>query len=277
MLNITRSMRTIALVFLLSASALYAQDPSQRVCGNEYASAGVEGLTYAEALDYAGRLHDEYQEELLGKLVAEDVSLQDVERIEEVMERNTAEFFAARGIDISGHHYQFCFSPCKKTLGIVRGRQSEEATAILTELERFILSYDGLDDASFLSSLEKLKAAALQLPEAQDVFMAGLPVTIAIHSFQYWQANADRWLDSLTAEVDAPAAGRPRMIQTNKQKCKVSLLSAGISDVGGAYAVGSLGVFAGPVGVFAGGLLGAGAGSAGNLIGQGIACAFGWL
>ncbi|HEX6095470.1 MAG TPA: hypothetical protein VF432_04020 [Thermoanaerobaculia bacterium] len=269
-------MRIIALVFLLSASALYAQDPSQRVCGNEYASAGVAGLTYAEALDYTGRLHDEYQEELLGKLLAEDVYLKDVERIEEIMERNTTEFFATRGIDISGHHYQFCFSPCRKTLGIVPGRQSEEATAILTELERLILSYDGLDDARFLSALEELKAAALQLPEEQDVFMAGIPVTIAIHSFQYWQANADRWLEALTAEVEAPAARRPRMIQTNK-KCKVSLVSAGLSDAGGAYAVGSLGVFAGPVGVVAGGLLGAGAGSAGNLIGQGIACAFGWL
>jgi hypothetical protein len=276
MLNITRSMRIIALVFLLSASALYAQDPSQRVCGNEYASAGVAGLTYAEALDYAGRLHDEYQEELLGKLLAEDVYLKDVERIEEIMERNTAEFFATRGIDISGHHYQFCFSPCKKTLGIVAGRQSEEATAILTELERLILSYDGLDDARFLGALEELKTAALQLSEEQDVFMAGIPVTIAIHSFQYWQANADRWLESLTAEVEAPAARRPRMIQTNR-KCKVSLVSAGLSDAAGAYAVGSLGVFAGPVGVVAGGLLGAGAGSAGNLIGQGIACAFGWL
>ena len=276
MLNITRSVRIIALAFLLSASVLRAQDSPERTCGNEYASVGAAGMTYAEALDYAGRLHDEYQEELLGKLLEENVSLKDVERIEEIMERNTAEFFASRGIDVSGHHYQFCFSPCKKTLGIVAGRQSEEATAILKELERLILSYDGTDDASFFASLEKLQAAALQLPDEQDVFMAGIPVTIAMHSFRYWQANADRWLDALTAEVDAPAALRPGMIATNK-KCKVSLLSAGISDAGGAYAVGSLGVFAGPVGVFAGGLLGAGAGSAGNLIGQGIACAFGWL
>jgi len=275
--TIVRSMRTIAVAFMISASVLYAQeDPSQRTCGNEYASAGIEGLTYAEALDYAGRLHDEYQEELLGKLLEERVDLRDVEKIEEIMERNTGEFFTARRIDVSGHHYQFCFSPCKKTLGIVAGRQSAEATAILTELERLILSYDGLDDEGFFASLEKLKAAALQLPDEKDVFTAGIPATIAIHSFRYWQANGERWLDAFTAQAEPAAVRRPRMIQTNK-KCKVNFLSAGISDAGGAYAVGSLGVFAGPVGIFAGGLLGAGAGSAGNLIGQGIACAFGWL
>ena len=41
MLNITRSVRIIALAFLLSASVLRAQDSPERTCGNEYASVGA--------------------------------------------------------------------------------------------------------------------------------------------------------------------------------------------------------------------------------------------
>jgi hypothetical protein len=273
---IARSVRTIALAFLLSASVLYAQDdPSQRTCGNEYASAGVAGLTYAEALDFAGQLHDEYQEEVLGKLLAEDVDLRDFERIEEIMEANTTDFFTTRGIDISGQHYQFCFGSCRKTLGIVAGRQSAEATAILSELEHLIRSYDGLDDESFFASLEQLRAEALQLPEEQDVFIAGMPVTIAIHSFRYWQANGERWLDAFTGEVADPAGAR--RIRTEQRKCNVNLRSAGMSDAGGAYAGGTVGTLGGPVGMFAGGLVGAGAASAANLLFQGFSCAFGWF
>ena len=273
-------MRQIARILMIAMFALVpftgaalAQEGGERKCGNEFAAYGMEGLTYAEALEFAGRVHNEFQEEVLTELAAEQVDLRDLEGLPAILEAKSKAFFARRGIDDSNVSYDFCMVPGKSGLRYHPERYSAEAAAILGELQSRLETYDGGEDPAFFDSLEELKARALQLPDEREVFATGIPVSIAMHSARYWSANLERWV--LTLAGEAPAASRHGRlaIRTNRTFSVKAVLGA---DVGGAAVGAVVGLLGGPAGVGGGALAFGARASLGAAVVQGVRWLTNW-
>ncbi|HYI10698.1 MAG TPA: hypothetical protein VEK57_16675 [Thermoanaerobaculia bacterium] len=272
-------MRQIARILMITAfalvpftSAAIAQEGGERTCGNEYAAYGMEGLTYAEALEYAGQVHNEFQEEVLTELVAEGVDLRDIEGLPAILEAKSKAFFARRGIDDSHISYDFCMVPGKSGVRYQPERYSPEAAAILGDLKTLVEGYEAGEDAAFFESLEVLKERALSLPDEKEVFATGVPVSIAIHSAYYWNANLERWVYALTGEQ--PAARRGRFAVRAERTFSVKAVLG--ADVGGAAVGAVVGLLGGPAGVAGGALANGARASVGSAIIQGVRWLTNW-
>ncbi len=273
-------MRQIARILVITAFALVpftsvamAQEGGARTCGNEFAASGMEGLTYAEALEFAGQVHNEFQEEVLTELVAESVDLRDIEGLPAILEAKSKAFFARRGIDDSNVSYDFCMVPGKSGLRYHPERYSAEAAAILGELQSILETYEGGEDPAFFESLEALKAKALQLPDEREVFAAGVPVSIAMHSARYWSANLERWVFALAGEQPAASRHGRFAVRTNRTFSVKAVLGA---DVGGAAVGAVVGLLGGPAGVGGGALAFGARASLGSAVIQGVRWLTGW-
>jgi hypothetical protein len=258
----------ILLTTLLAGSPAAAQgsETKERTCGNEFAPYGLEGATLSEALDYIGQVHNEYQESILSQLVSEGVDIRDQEALRAAFDGKTASFFRQKGIDASPYYESPDFKESSTEISFDPERYSPEAAEILARLQELVHAANEENGDETLAQLQELKQAALRLPDEAEVFTVGAPISVAIHSYSYWKANADRWIEALTQSRTA-----------SKGRCRVNWVSTGASDIAGGVRGALFGtIFTGPVGGLLGGTVGASVSSAGNLAVQGLRCLFGW-
>jgi hypothetical protein len=256
-----RTIRTFTLLSLIFLSCIpaWAAADGERRCGSEFAAYGLEGATFSEALDRAGQIHNEYQESLLSQLVDERVDLRDADALKSVIEKKSIEYFAERGLYFTDQYpFSGSFEVGTAEIRFSADSYSAEGAEILSRLHELVLAYDVNEDAEFFDQLNGLRDAALNLPEEQEVFTVGVPVSVAIHSFSYWKANADRW---------ARALGQPPS-GVEVQAVKIGYGQLGAADIGGAIEGGFGGTVLGPGGAAAGAILGASTASLFNLAGQ---------
>jgi hypothetical protein len=267
-----------SMMLLTVATFAQTNEGAQRRCGNDFAPYGLAGMTYVQALDYAGQTHNDYQDYVLKELAARKINFTDTNTLKKVVFEKSIQFFAAKGIK---------FDPATATLGLAKPvdfnfnvspkAYSPAAYNILMALQGLLKGYDETNDAAFFSQLARLKADALNLPSETEVFVVGLPVTVAIYSFTYWKANGQNWMDLFTAS-DLPTGKGP---SANDDvfafgKCKVSMGSLGAADAVGALSGATGGSLGGPAGAVAGGVLVAATSSLGNLGNQIIKCYVSW-
>lgn len=261
--------------------------------------------TASDYLNFAGQLHNDYQEYILDYIVSLNVDLTDTNSLRQTIQSKTEDFFEPNGINVNdpiairfangGNSYQF------STSGF-----SSAGASILNSLKTFIENYDPENDASFFTSLDSLQQLALSLSDPTEVYAVGIPVTVAIYSFDYWKDNADRWADifyeqdsirnhpisynrfskqilagQLLDNSHGPNAfnnyfDEKLLLINSFKKCNINLWKLGGADVGGAVHGGVTGLAFGPGGAFAGAVLESAVGSLGNLTNQVISCYVSW-
>ncbi|MBX9837537.1 MAG: hypothetical protein GTN67_05900 [Hydrotalea flava] len=108
----------------------------------------------------------------------------------------------------------------------------------------------------------------------------GISVSIAISSFTYWKANAEKWQSILKSENLDRTTNIHNFntfsVSVNSAGCRIGLGQLGAADVGGAISGAIDGAALGPGGALAGGVLGSSGASLGNLAGQVMGCLFSW-
>lgn len=261
-------------------------------------------------LNAVGQMHNDYQEYILAYITGQNLALSDTNNLKQIIVTKTEEFFQNKGIILS----QSILINFGNTVGINSlqynaGNYSTSGANILNSLNTLLSSYDESNDAAFFSSLNALQQQALGLPDQNEVYTVGIPVTIAIYSMNYWKNNADNWSDILTTQdslrnVHPLAFVENRSEQRNgllaikklsgpntsdnfnfeqkskkytfKKTCKIGYGQLGFADVSGGIGGAYGGVALGPGGALAGAILGSSASSLGNLSGQVMGCLFDW-
>ncbi|HZH63981.1 MAG TPA: hypothetical protein VEY10_03750 [Flavisolibacter sp.] len=266
--------------------------------------------TPLQAVNRIGQLHNDYQEYLLSYITSQNLNLSDTIGLKQVIESKNSEFFQSNSVDISNQTFSinFNYNIGNNVIGFSASNYSAAGGTILNDLKTLIVNYDETNDASFFASLNTLQQQALSLSNQTEVYTVGIPVTIAIYSFNYWKANAQRWSD-LFAEQDSirnssnpiafnygsgdnnsfafdenyggsnqSATNIVEKVNTKKmfKKCKVGFGQLGAADVGGAIGGAIGGAVLGPGGSLAIGVLSSSTSSLGNLAGQVMGCLFSW-
>jgi hypothetical protein len=264
--------------------------------------------TASDYLNFAGQLHNDYQEYLLNYLTAgSGVDLTDTSTLKQIIQSKSVEFFQNHGITITSYPSYLNFANTGgNSYNYSTSGFSSSGASILNDLKSLIVNYDENNDAGFFSSLNSLQSQALSLSNPTEVYTVGIPVTIAIYSFNYWKNHADNWAqifneqDSLrhvesasmnindNFEFPKGSLGNYKNFQfasyfyeqqsqrKNKRVCKVSLWKLGGADVGGGVSGGIWGTSLGPGGTFAGAVLGSSTSSLYNLSNQVISCYWSW-
>lgn len=249
------------------------------VCQSGYHNDSVTGacvitpvpMTNSAMLDSAGAYHNEYQAYMLNLIVQSTISLEDTQSLKTFIYNNSANFFKSKGITDNG--FTIIFSPVgmPDTISVNTSNYSANGGAIMLQLQSLVNNYNQANDASFYSSLNTLEQQALSL-SGNEPLTVGIPISIAINSFKYWEANYSTWNSLITTKLQQQS---PSSLGAQKL-LKLGLGSLGAADVGGAIRGGIAGVELGPGGVFAGAVLGSATYSLANVCGQVIGHFFSW-
>lgn len=261
-------------------------------------------------LNAVGQLHNDYQDYLLTEITQLNFDLGDTAYLREVIEDYTVEFLEDHGF--SGINVNLNIAGAGGAWDFPISGYSTAGASILSDLKNLIINYDSVSSSTFFSSLNSLKSQALALSDPDEVYSVGIPVTVAIYSFNYWRENLDDWVTifhnqdsvrkanqtfhknvfdlfnqeyaftypeagdqiSLSKEYVFNGTGNEEIFR--RAKCKVNLWKLGGSDVSGAVAGAQGGAALGPGGALAIGVLGSATGSLTNLANQVISCYVSW-
>ena len=73
-------------------------------------------------------------------------------------------------------------------LGVKENSFSRAGYTLMNQFQEQLKAYD-VSDAAFINNLNGLKQQALNLSDGKEAFSVGVPISIAIHSYTYWQTN----------------------------------------------------------------------------------------
>ncbi len=270
----------------------YEPEPT-RICGSDFAAYGLEGVNFSTALDNIGTWHNDYQSYLFAEMQSNNIDLNHPD-IQVFIQGKTRLFFATRGITATNNPLPGNFDVSDTSW--INPSLSNEALTILNDLKNLAYSYDEVNHDNYIAQIMVLKTRALALQSDLEVFQVGIPITVAVNSFNYWKDNGNIWTDYLTGPASisfnnlnnslsefkiSKSGPNPAPIQlasmyttTQFKACPINLKQLGGADIAGAVsgAIGG-GVGAGPAGAVAGGLLGGAVGSSYNIVGQALKCA----
>lgn len=279
-------MKKFFLLFNIFATVLvYAQVPQggNRVCDTKFFKFGLEGKSFSEALDYAGKVHNDYQEYFFNELSIAKPDFKDTMLVKLIISTKSMEFFTNRGLNYDEKLYSLGLAqPVTLDMNVGAGL-STAANLLATEFITVLRGYSDATEVSFFNALSSLKASALQLEKEEEVFQIGVPISIAISSYQYWKINGQKWMDMFANDIaddNTTASGKgpsknDRLTEYRK-KCNVNLWHIGGADAVGAYTGAQAGAVLGPGGALAGGVLTSSVASLGNLTNQVINCFVSW-
>jgi hypothetical protein len=256
---------------------------------NNYATFGLSNKSNSQVLDSMGQWHNDYQDSILTKITASHIVLTDTVSIKQLISSTSKSFFLSKGIMFNEDFNRFNIGSNQLPLASRVNNFSSIALSILNDLDATIKN-DDCQSSDFTGKLAVLKGRALLLTDQKEMITVGAAVSVAQHSFTYWNKNAARWLSLLrsnnfsrtnmsTATIDLGPAPTPidSIDDANTGlACKVNLNKVGGADVGGAITGATSGSIGGPAGAFAGGLVVAGVSSSYNIINQALTCKYSW-
>jgi hypothetical protein len=209
---------------------------------------GGGGMSTSAMIDSAGAYHNEYQDYMLNLIVNSTISLTDTQNLKTFIYNNSFDFFESKGIADDGFSLSFAPTGAPDTISFNPNNYFPDGDDVMLQLQNLVNHYDPANDASFYTSLNNLKSQALFLP-GNDKLTVGIPVSVAISSFHYWETNYSKWDSLLTIHQQQFQYAITKPLQ------KLSLGSVGAADVGGAIRGAIGGVEGGPIGMVAGGVL----------------------
>ena len=219
----------------------------KRICSNQFSTLGIAGMTFTQAFDFIGKMHNDYQENLLSYLSDQKIDLRDTNTLKKVIQLKTREFFSKKGIDVSNYANPLWFGPGQQDVAFSKNNYSQKGGDLMIKLRTAIQLYNESNNVEFFKTATEIKSEALNLSNETEVFTVGIPIAISIFSFNYWENNAQRWYDTFKQQYPAqsPDAG-------NEYRCHIGLGQLGAADVVGAIrgATGG-GLGGGPLGAVA--------------------------
>lgn len=267
-------MKKILLIICALFSLLsFGQSPQggQRICGNQYSAYGLTGITLSAALDIAGQIHNEYQEYSLQKLSKLDIDFTDTVNLKRIISESSTPFFEPKGLIYDKNSHSLNLATYAPTvLSFSQNNYSTKGYDIMNQLQNKLNLYQANNDVyELLSELMVLKDSALLLNDESEVFSVGIPISIAISSFTYWQSNGQRWMDLFAKDDGLGVDGSHGPSALNFKQPRVNLAHLGGADLSGAIGGAMAGGFAGAVLVSA-------TSSLGNLANQVIGSYVSW-
>jgi hypothetical protein len=250
-----------------------------RICDSKFSEYGIEGKTFTEALDFAGLVHNGYQEYFFNEFSVLMPDFRDTILIKKIVSEKSTIYFAQRGLNFDESLYSMGLGKPASVDISMDASFSPAGSSLIRELTSVLKNYSPTNAATVLSTLSSLRETALQLESEKEVFQVGIPITIAISSYQYWETNGQKWMDTFADNVTLSTGKGPSandFMYLPKSKCKVNLWHIGGADAVGAYGGALGGAALGPGGAFAGGVLASSVSSLGNLTNQVINCFVSW-
>ena len=269
-------MKTLILISSLLVSLLsFGQIPKggQRICGKEFAAYGAANMTYSQALDMAGQMHNDYQDYLLNELNVLKPDFTDTIALKRIVSAKSTAFFSARGLQYDENFHSLDLAkPVTLELGLKENSFSREGYTLIQQFQQQLKAYN-ISDAAFITNLNGLKEQALNLSDGKEAFSVGVPISIAIHSYAYWQSNGQKWMDLFANQINTvnTTKGGPsaRALGFEYIQKPVNLWHLGGADAAGAIR----GAMAGGL---AGGVLVSAVASLGNLVNQVLSSLISW-
>ncbi|MGG9970466.1 hypothetical protein ACQ33O_01630 [Ferruginibacter sp. SUN002] len=271
------------------------QNLNSQTTGKEFTKYGLEGISFSSALDSAGKWHNDYQELILTEILNTKTSFLDTTTFKNLVLQKSKSFFDEKGMKFTnqvsalklGKATNLTFQYDKKNL-------SEGANSILNDFQNAIRKFTTYD-IKFQNKLITLKQRALKLNVHTEIFEVGVPISIAIYSYKYWNENGNKWVTLLNPiQVNPKIKSRPvenssiaantvaKPIEADidvdrvKKPCGISIWKLGGADAIGAVEGAMGGSALGLGGALAGGILTSAVASLGNLSNQVISCNVSW-
>lgn len=276
-------MKKIFLIYCTLLSMISFGQVSQggeRKCGTEFSAIGLAGMTFSQALDFAGQTHNSYQDYLLNEISIIKPNFTDTAALKNIISGKSANYFASKGLNYEENNHSLNLAkPVTLELGLKVSNYSKEGYNIISQFQNSVKGYDPQADADFFTALGNLKKQALDLNNEMEVFTVGLPIAIAMHSYSYWKENGQKWMNLFSNAKDETDVGGPSYPAFDfpyLQKHTVDLWKLGGADVAGAIQGAALGSVGGFVGALAAGVLTSSVASLGNLVNQVISSYVKW-
>lgn len=238
----------------------------------DYWDVQINCISIKSRLNNLGQLHNDFQENVFTHLAGQNINITDTTLIGQIIQSKAQQFFSNNGIN--GPLLPTYFAHYgKNSTGLPTTGHSPAANQIMIRLNSLITNPNATYNSAFFDSLSILQQQALNLPNIEEVYLIGLPVTIASYSFTYWINNATRWANTFyQSSLATSKSGSLNNIQA-AAACNINYWSLGVSDVTGGFRGAKLGfAYAGLHGAAAGGVLGAATGSATALVNEIISC-----
>lgn len=232
-----------------------------RICGAEFNQFNLSGYTLSQVVEYIGSKHNAYQDTIYNALRA-DTSVLTNGTLQTFLKQKTTGFFNSLGINEANNPLPGNFD-ILDTSFVISG-YSAAATTILNQLKDIVNGYTDENYNQEMINLESLKQQALNLSDFSEALAVAGSISVAKYSYQYWTNNLSKWYSLLHIINNGYA---------NKQApCGISVKAISRADVAGAIRGAWVGIGGGPIGAFAGGLLGAAVGSSGTVLWQAAKC-----
>lgn len=278
----------VSLVLGLSTFAQDQRTGADRICGEEFSQYGLGGKTFREALDQAGSIHNTFQTTIFEVFRGStpNFSTPDTNEIKEIVSATALNFFGELGFNYEADNYPTGLATSVNFDFQIPENYSEAAQNILVQFKELLNSYSEGGHDAFIASASELKESALLLDDVTEVFAVGVPLSIAINSFNFWKENAQNLFDSVVPEeltyiesvddinhdsfdvVQTSATVKNKVYYSVIGRVRVNLWQLGGADVTGAIVGAQGGLVAGPGGSFAGAVLGGATASTYNAVNQ---------
>lgn len=153
-----------------------------------------------DQLNIIGQLHNDYQDSLFSHIVNNNSDVSDTLSLRTLIQTKQDQFSNSRGFTVSS--VEFTWYKNVSDIGYSLYDYSTIGTTILSSLNSLIYNLNSSNESSFTSSVSNLLSSALQLPSIDEKYKIGIPLVVAINSYNYWTAKQQYWGDAIFEQIE---------------------------------------------------------------------------
>lgn len=166
--------------------------------GTYYSTACTQSVE--DQLNTIGQLHNDFQESIFSYITANNIDISDTAALKSLIQSRANSFTQTNGFDNLTVACKWWLDASSLTYNA--SNYTSAGASILSSLNSLIANLNSTNESTFLSSLNSLKASALSLPNMNEVYSVGIPVTVAIYSYNYWTDKGEYWSDIINQQID---------------------------------------------------------------------------
>ncbi|RTL58399.1 MAG: hypothetical protein EKK37_08665 [Sphingobacteriales bacterium] len=247
------------------------QTGGQRICGSEFAQFNLANQTLDYVVEYIGTKHNDYQEFLYQNIVADTTVLTNG-TLQTFLKQKTTLFMNNLGITSVNNPLPDTFNVLDTSF-IVPATYSTAAKNILNQLKTIRNNYTDANYTQTINQLATLRQQAVALISFNEALAVGASVSVASHSYQYWNFNISKWLSLLhvtSGGVNGARHASGTYLKT--YPCGMNPKHIAGADISGAVSGGIGGAAVGGIGAFPGAVLGGAVSSSGSVLWEASKC-----